>query len=66
MGAEQVSSCRVDFSVSVEKMKNLVCAEWKCLGAEQIVGAEKSSGAEQWKYNSCWALVKFSRYWVNP
>ena len=46
MGAKQVSSCRVDFSVSVEKMKNLVCVEWKCSGAEKTYGAEKILGAK--------------------
>ena len=45
MGAKKVSSCRADFLVSAEKMQNLVCAEWKCSHAEQLVGVKKSLGA---------------------
>ena len=66
MGAKQVSSCRANFLVSVEKIKNLVCAEWKCSGAKQIVGAKQSLSVEQGKCNRCRASVKFSRCWVNP
>ena len=61
MGAEQVSSCRVDFSVSAKKMENIVYAEWNCLGAKKIVGVKKCLGAEQGKYNRCRAPIKFSR-----
>ena len=66
MGVEKVSSCRADFLVSAKKMKNLVCAEWKCLSTEKIVGAEQSLGVEKWKYNRCRASVKFSGCQVNP
>ena len=66
MGAKKVSSCPIDFSVSAEKIKNLVCAEWKCSSVEQLVGAEKSLGVEQWKCNRCRASIKSSGCWVNP
>ena len=34
------------FQLVSSKCKNLVCAEWKCSGAEQLVGAKKILGAE--------------------
>ena len=37
------------FSASAKQMKNLVCAKWNSLGAEQTVGAKKSLGVEQRK-----------------
>ena len=66
MGVEQVSSCRENFLVSAKKMQNLVCAEWKCSSAEQLVCTKKSLGLEQGKCTRCQASVKFSRCWVNP
>ena len=44
-----MSECRAsqtDFSVSAEKMQNLVCAESNSSGAKKIVGVEKSSSVE--------------------
>ena len=65
MGSEKVSSCQVDFSVSAKKMQNLVCANWKCWGAELSVGAKQTLGAKQWKFSKCQALVKLNWCWVN-
>ena len=53
VGVEQVSSCWEDFSISTEKMQNIVCAEWKCSSAKKILGAEKNLGTKQGKCNSC-------------
>ena len=46
MGAEEVSSCQVDFLVSAKQMENLVCAEWNYSGAKKIVDAKQSLGVE--------------------
>ena len=66
VGAEKVSSCREDFSISVWQIKNLVCAERKCSGAEKTIGAKQSLGVEQWKCSRYRASVKFSGCRVNP
>ena len=58
MGVKQVSSCQENVLVSAKKMKNLVCAEWKCLGSKKIVGVEQRLGAKQRKCRRCQALVK--------
>ena len=66
MGAKQVSSWRVDISVSAKQMKNLVYVDWNSSSAKKTVGADKSSGTKQGKCNRCWASVKFSWCRVNP